>query len=178
MNRQQKNIQSAISRNEKMIYKLKTDRATWEKSERELARQSRQIEDMINKTVSKTGKTTSITTTANFVRPVGGPCTSPYGTRIHPIFKKQIFHSGVDIGAPYGANVKAANSGKVIFTGWYGGYGKVVIIDHGKVGGRAYNYTICAPFKLQGCKRCKCIQRPGYCKYWNNRLFYRATPSF
>ena len=41
MNRQQKNIQSAISRNEKMIHKLKTDRATWEKSERELARQSK-----------------------------------------------------------------------------------------------------------------------------------------
>lgn len=135
MNRQQKNIQSAISRNEKMIYKLKTDRATWEKSERELARQSKQIEDMINKTVNKTAKTTTITTTANFVRPVGGPITSPYGSRIHPIFKRQIFHSGVDIGAPYGANVKAANSGKVIFTGWYGGYGKVVIIDHGKVGG-------------------------------------------
>lgn len=135
MNRQQKNIQSAISRNEKMIYKLKTDRATWEKSERELARQSKQIEDMINKTVSKTPKTTVITTAGSFVRPVAGPCTSPYGTRIHPIFKKQIFHSGVDIGAPYGANVKAANSGRVIFTGWYGGYGKVVIIDHGSVGG-------------------------------------------
>lgn len=135
MNRQQKSIQSAISNNEKMIHKLKTDRSTWEKSERELARQSKQIEDMINKTVSKTPKTTVITTTATFVRPVAGPCTSPYGTRMHPIFKKQIFHSGVDIGAPYGANVKAANSGKVIFTGWYGGYGKVVIIDHGKVGG-------------------------------------------
>ncbi len=135
MNRQQKNIQSAISRNEKMIHKLKTDRATWEKSERELARQSKQIEDMINKTVSKTTKTTTITTTANFLRPVGGPITSPYGSRIHPIFKKPIFHSGVDIGAPYGANVKAANSGKVIFTGWYGGYGKVVILDHGKVNG-------------------------------------------
>lgn len=135
MNRQQKNIQSAISRNEKMIHKLKTDRATWEKSERELARQSKQIEDMINKTVSKTTKTTTITTTANFLRPVAGPITSPYGSRIHPIFKKPIFHSGVDIGAPYGANVKAANSGKVIFTGWYGGYGKVVILDHGKVNG-------------------------------------------
>ncbi len=135
MNRQQKNIQSAISRNEKMIHKLKTDRATWEKSERELARQSKQIEDMINKTVSKSAKTTTITTSGSFLRPVGGPITSPYGSRIHPIFKRPIFHSGVDIGAPYGANVKAANSGKVIFTGWYGGYGKVVIIDHGKVNG-------------------------------------------
>lgn len=135
MNRQQKNIQNAISSNEKMIHKLKTDRSTWEKSERELARQSKQIEDMINKTVSKTPSTTNITTVGSFLRPVAGPITSPYGSRIHPIFKKRIFHSGVDIGAPYGRNIKAANSGKVIFTGWYGGYGKVVIIDHGKVNG-------------------------------------------
>ena len=54
---------------------------------------------------------------------------------MHPIFKRKIFHSGVDIGAPYGTSIKAANSGRVIFVGWYSGYGKVVIIDHGKING-------------------------------------------
>jgi len=135
MKRQQKNIEQAINQNEKLIEKLKTDRATWEKSERELARQSVAIGDMINKSV-KEDKTSSIVVTGGFLRPVGGPITSPYGYRTHPIFKKTIFHSGIDIGAPMNTPIKAAQSGKCIFAGWYGGYGKVVILDHGKIDGK------------------------------------------
>lgn len=136
INRQQVTIQDAISKNEKLIEKLKTDRATWEKSERELARQSRAISHMINDTVKKEEKISgTVVTTGGFIRPVPGRITSPFGTRMHPIFKRKIFHSGVDIGAPYGTSIKAANSGRVIFVGWYSGYGKVVIIDHGKING-------------------------------------------
>ena len=133
---EQKNIQDAISQNEKMIYKLKTDRATWEKAERDLARQSREIAEMINKQTVKSEKSQQkITVTGGFIRPVGGSVTSPFGWRVHPIFKRKIFHSGVDLGMPMNSPVKAANSGKVIFVGWYGGYGKVVIIDHGRING-------------------------------------------
>lgn len=57
--------------------------------------------------------------------------TSPFGWRIHPILGTQKFHSGIDIAAPSGAGVVAANGGQVVYTDWYGGYGLVVIIDHG-----------------------------------------------
>ena len=134
MDRQQRSIQSAIQRNEKMINKLQTDRATWEKSERELAQQSEQLGNFIAKNTKETA-TSAPKVSGNFLRPVSGPITSPFGTRVHPIFKKTIFHSGVDLGMPMGAQVKAANAGKVIYVGWYGGYGKVVIIDHGKING-------------------------------------------
>ena len=41
-------------------------------------------------------------------------------------------HNGIDINAPSGANIIAANSGKVLVAGWNtGGYGNYVIIDHG-----------------------------------------------
>ena len=40
-------------------------------------------------------------------------------------------HTGVDIGAPSGADIVAADSGTVIQTGWLGGYGQVVVLDHG-----------------------------------------------
>lgn len=136
INRQQEDIQVAISKNEKLIEKLKTDRATWEKAERDLAKQSRAISQMINQEVKKTQKDgVSISVTGGFTRPVPGRITSPFGYRMHPIFKRRIFHSGVDIGAPYGTPIKAANSGRVIFVGWYSGYGKVVIIDHGTING-------------------------------------------
>lgn len=135
MDEEQKIIQNAIERNERMIDRLKTDRAAWEKSERELAKQSEQLGKFITKTVKDEPKTTTVKTSGGFLRPVSGPITSPFGSRVHPIFKRTIFHTGVDLGMPMGAKVKASNSGKVIYVGWYGGYGKVVIIDHGKVNG-------------------------------------------
>ena len=91
---------------------------------------------MINNEVNKTQKEgVSIAVSGGFVKPVNGKITSPFGWRVHPIFKRKIFHSGVDIAVPYGTPIKSANSGRVMFVGWYSGYGKVVIIDHGSING-------------------------------------------
>ncbi|NLI91075.1 MAG: peptidoglycan DD-metalloendopeptidase family protein [Peptococcaceae bacterium] len=57
--------------------------------------------------------------------------TSPFGYRVHPITRQYKLHTGVDIGAPYGARIISAGAGVVIFSGWYGAYGNAVIIDHG-----------------------------------------------
>lgn len=137
INKEQGEIQEAINKNEKLIEKLKTDRATWEKAEKDLAKQSRAISHMINQELKKSQKSggATVVVTEGFTRPIGGKITSPFGWRTHPIFKRKIFHSGVDIGAPYGSAIRAANSGKVIFVGWYSGYGKVVIINHGNING-------------------------------------------
>ena len=128
---QQKSIQQAIVQNSNMIDKLRSDREYYERTERELAKQSSSLGDMINKT-----QTSSIViASANFQKPISGRITSPFGWRIHPIFKSRTFHSGIDIAGPYGGTVRAANNGKVIFVNWYGGYGKVVIVDHGTING-------------------------------------------
>ena len=63
--------------------------------------------------------------------PVHGTINSQFGTRVHPVFKTKITHTGIDIGAPKGTPVKAADPGEVLYTGWMRGYGQVVIIDHG-----------------------------------------------
>ena len=60
------------------------------------------------------------------------PVTSPFGWRRHPIFGVRKFHSGVDLAGPNRSPIRAADSGNVLYTGWYRGYGKVVIISHGK----------------------------------------------
>lgn len=57
--------------------------------------------------------------------------TSPFGPRIHPISRRQDNHSGIDIRASHGANIVAVEDGVVTFSGWSGGYGITVIIDHG-----------------------------------------------
>jgi murein DD-endopeptidase MepM/ murein hydrolase activator NlpD len=57
--------------------------------------------------------------------------SSPYGYRIHPIFKVKKLHTGIDIPAPTGTAITAAAAGTVIYSDWLGGYGKVIMLDHG-----------------------------------------------
>lgn len=60
-------------------------------------------------------------------RPVSGRISSRFGYRWGRM------HSGVDLAAPAGTPVKAALSGKVVFAGWRGAYGLLVIINHGRI---------------------------------------------
>ncbi len=65
-----------------------------------------------------------------FIWPLYGRITSPYGWRIHPITHRREFHTGIDIGAPLGSPVFAAEPGKIIFAGVNGGYGNEIMIKH------------------------------------------------
>lgn len=132
INSQQVYIQKAIAKNESMINKLRTDRVAYQRAERELAKQSASIGSYIN----KTAKDTNVKVASGFIKPIQGRITSPFGWRTHPIFNSKSFHSGVDIGGPNLGAIRASNSGKVIYSGWYGGYGKVVILEHGIVNGK------------------------------------------
>lgn len=57
--------------------------------------------------------------------------TSKYSMRVHPITGQYKLHTGIDIGAPEGANFIAANDGIVIKAGENVAYGNMVIVDHG-----------------------------------------------
>ena len=61
----------------------------------------------------------------------GSSVTSRFGIRRDPILGSRAMHSGMDFRAPLGHPVKATGAGKVITTGWNGGYGRMVEIDHG-----------------------------------------------
>ncbi len=63
--------------------------------------------------------------------PADGPVTSRFGPRLHPIFHTMRLHSGIDIGASYGASVHAGAGGVVVLAGPASGYGNAVVIDHG-----------------------------------------------
>lgn len=77
---------------------------------------------------------------SNISTPSGGkwvvPCkytrfSSPFGWRIHPVYKDWRFHKGVDLGAPAGTPIVASRAGKVVFAKWDNSAGYYVKIDHG-----------------------------------------------
>lgn len=63
--------------------------------------------------------------------PVNGNITSYYGMRENPVHGRDEFHSGIDIAADSGAPVMATADGVVSFSGWSGGSGKLVALEHG-----------------------------------------------
>ena len=79
-------------------------------------------------------------TTADWVRansapnlwPVEGPVTGSFGERIDPFNGEGAFHSGVDIGSAYGQSIVAPADGVVDFADFMGGYGRAIILDHGR----------------------------------------------
>ncbi len=65
------------------------------------------------------------------VWPVRGWISSGFGDRSNPVTGKSGFHSGVDIANDHGSPIRASADGEVSFAGWEGGYGKLVVVNHG-----------------------------------------------
>lgn len=63
--------------------------------------------------------------------PVLGHITDGFGERLDPFSGEGAFHTGVDVGADYGAPVHVTADGMVLDAGQHSGYGRVVIVDHG-----------------------------------------------
>jgi murein DD-endopeptidase MepM/ murein hydrolase activator NlpD len=64
--------------------------------------------------------------------PVAASVSSSFGLRVHPILGSHRFHRGVDLRAGSGTPIRASADGRVTFAGWNGGYGRQVMIDHGR----------------------------------------------
>ena len=58
--------------------------------------------------------------------------TSGFGSRFHPVLGRMRMHKGVDYAAGTGTPIHAAGDARVAFVGWKGGYGRCVILDHGR----------------------------------------------
>lgn len=119
-----------VSRGEmqRMKQELVKDHKALEKEEDELADLAKRIQDQIKRNQSNAKYVGGQMT---WPAPGYSRITSPFGYRTHPILRKKKLHTGIDIGISYGKNIVAAQSGKVMHSGWLGGYGKVVMIDHG-----------------------------------------------
>jgi murein DD-endopeptidase MepM/ murein hydrolase activator NlpD len=87
----------------------------------------------------------------SFRWPVMGKINSPFGWRRHPITRRRDFHTGIDIKAGRGTVINSSREGRVAYSGWMGGYGKVVVVEH--TGGQSTLYAHCSSLLVkQGAK--------------------------
>jgi murein DD-endopeptidase MepM/ murein hydrolase activator NlpD len=78
----------------------------------------------------------------SFRWPVMGKINSPFGWRRHPITRRRDFHTGLDIKAGTGTVIRSSREGQVVYSGWMGGYGKVIVVEHS--GGQKTLYAHCS----------------------------------
>jgi murein DD-endopeptidase MepM/ murein hydrolase activator NlpD len=62
--------------------------------------------------------------------PTEGRIVAAFGAQVHPRFGTRTFRNGVDIEAGEGRDVGAVYAGHVVYTGWFKGYGNLIILDH------------------------------------------------
>ena len=124
----------------RLLAEIRRQKNLHEQAAAELAASQRELQDKIKsllaekrrRAAASKGRTATLTAPkGRLLWPVTGPINSTFGTRVHPVFKTKIVHTGLDIEAPHGTPVKAAARGEVLFTGWLKGYGQVIILDHG-----------------------------------------------
>ncbi len=126
-----------------LIQRLNGDRLALDAARIQLENDSRSVANLIQKKVAeeqaRIAAAKARSQARKFIRgsgimalPSDGYISSPYGWRSHPILGRGRLHTGMDFAAGYGSTIRAADSGTVLYSGWYGGYGKTVIINHGK----------------------------------------------
>jgi murein DD-endopeptidase MepM/ murein hydrolase activator NlpD len=141
---------------EEYLHQVQTKKETYEREVQALEQESNRISSMLialsnrqkqELAMAKSGRKYASVGSYSYKYTggkLGWPCastnlTSYFGYRVHPIFGTRKLHSGMDVGAGAGTPIYAAGNGLVVESGWTGGYGKAVIIDHG--GGIATLYA-------------------------------------
>jgi murein DD-endopeptidase MepM/ murein hydrolase activator NlpD len=134
------NIQKTSKERSKLLEKIRKDKALFQAEQDELLKASGELKGKVNELLAAKKKMQQANKTAATPRyfkggklawPLRGKITSPYGTRIHPVFKTKATHTGLDIDGQRGDPVRAAADGEVLYTGWLRGYGQVIVLDHG-----------------------------------------------
>ena len=130
-------IQRSIEIDKSLREKYQNDAAFYDRAEGELLAESSNITSQIRALMSSKKPSFQVVrnSTGSFIWPISGHINSGFGYRFHPIHRRTIMHTGLDIGGPNRGAIRAADGGQVIWAGWKGGYGKAIMINHGMKSG-------------------------------------------
>jgi murein hydrolase activator len=144
--REQIEVDRDAARRRTLLARVRDERAYHERMVGELTEASRRLEAFIRELQAKQRRTAKIppprppgaTPSVGFGElrgrlpwPASGRILTAFGPQLHPRFGTKTFRNGVDIEAAEGADVGAVYAGHVVYTGWFKGYGNLIILDHG-----------------------------------------------
>lgn len=157
--REREEADREAARRRNLLAKVRDQRAYHERMVGELAEAAKRLEVLIRELEAKQRRTARVPPGADTPRvgfgalrgqlpwPADGRVVSPYGQQVHPRFGTRTFRSGIDIEAGEGTEVAAVYAGRVVYAGWFKGYGNLIILDHG--GGYYTLYAHAAELRVQ-----------------------------
>jgi septal ring factor EnvC (AmiA/AmiB activator) len=144
--REQTEVDREAAKRRTLLARVRDERVYHERMVGELSEATRRLEAFIRDLQAKQRRTARVpppktgptdSPSAGFAAlrgrlpwPAEGRIVTTYGAQKHPRFGTRTFRNGVDIEAGEGRDVTSVYTGQVIYTGWFKGYGNLVILDH------------------------------------------------
>ena len=143
---EQAEVDREAAKRRTLLAKVRDERAYHERMVGELTEASHRLEAFIRELQAKQRKLAKVpppkggieppavgfgTLKGRLPWPTEGRIVTGFGAQVHPRFGTRTFRNGVDIEAAVGRDVSAVHAGHVIYTGWFKGYGNLIIVDHG-----------------------------------------------
>jgi len=127
------------ARREKLLSQIHSQKETYEKSVNELREAAVGMEGLISSLMAERNEAEEVLLSGlkfeeklgKLYWPVYGELVARFGLNKNSKFNVYVPNDGIDIKAPMGENISAVSEGMVEYAGWQGGYGQVVIINHG-----------------------------------------------
>jgi septal ring factor EnvC (AmiA/AmiB activator) len=143
--REQAEVDRDAAKRRTLLARVRDERAYHERMVGELTEATRRLETFINDLQAKQRRLARVppskggaatpgvgfgTLRGRLPWPTEGRIIAAFGAQVHPRFGTRTFRNGVDIEADGGREVAAVFGGHVIYTGWFKGYGNLIILDH------------------------------------------------
>ncbi len=143
--REQTEVDRDAAKRRALLGRVRDERAYHERMVGELSEATRRLEAFIRDLQAKQRRLAKVpppkpgiepsgvgfgTLRGRLLWPTEGRIIAAFGAQVHPRFGTRTFRNGVDIEAGEGRDVAAVFAGHVIYTGWFKGYGNLIILDH------------------------------------------------
>ncbi len=144
--RERAEMDREAARRRVLLAKVREERAYHERMVGELSEAAKRLEALIRDLQARQRRITKLpppgkggeppaigfgTLRGSLPWPTDGRIVSAFGEQVHPRFGTRTFRRGIDIEAGEGAGIVAVAAGHVVYTGWFKGYGNLIILDHG-----------------------------------------------